>query len=170
MYEGDHMLKRVSLFCILLLFLFGVAQAEIECSCSAKKCECFVQRGDEGVAVKAIAALLIDQGYMPDKRINTFSEEMHNAVMAFQSMHGLDETGMLDDETLTLLIWGLDDESDEEQSVVYVPTHGGEKYHRTITCSSMQNPRKMSLRNADALSIDYCEKCSKPSEEQETEQ
>ena len=66
---------------------------------------------------------------------------------------------MLDDETLTLLIWGQASTQDEKIEV-WVPTDGGKKRHKKPTCSNMLDPRKMSSMNAEALGIEACKRCN----------
>ena len=77
----------------------------------------------------------------------------------------------MDDDTLTLLIWGiLPNELDKVMPVqrydpstypdmVYVPTDGGKKRHQGPECCDMYDPRKVSIRNAAALRYDACKIC-----------
>lgn len=158
--KGASALKRALIGCVLLLCLCASACAEIACDCQAKNCKCFIQLGDRGNAVEAIIKLLEEQGYLESTEKTVFSLDVYDAVKAFQSIHGLEVTGLMDDETLTMLIWGMDGiPVDAELAVVYVPTDGGIKYHNDSECCGMYDPRKMSLCNAKALLIGDCSKC-----------
>lgn len=161
--KGASALKRALIGCVLLLCLCASACAEIACDCQAKNCKCFIQLGDRGNAVKAIIKLLEEQGYLESTEKTVFSLDVYDAVRAFQSIHGLQETGMMDDDTLTMLIWGMDGvPKDAELAVVYVPTDGGIRYHNDSGCRDMYDPRKITICNAEALSISYCRICAQP--------
>jgi len=115
--------------------------------------------------VKGIAGLLEERGYLSSSRKNTYDQQMQKAVFSFQQDNGLTQTGLLDDSTLSLLIWGLaSDEldqsaSDSKGNAVWVPTDGGKKRHKSQSCSGMLDPRMMSVRNAEALGIEACKRC-----------
>ena len=177
--------KRHLLLPILLTILVSLpARAStrslsyIPCDCGNAECTCFIQLGDAGGFVKGIINLLKDQGYL-DSRAKTgqFTEEVESAVLSFQKENGLPATGTMDDDTLTLLIWGmLPQDLDKVMPVtrgdpstfpdtVYVPTDGGKKRHGTPTCSNMYDPRKVSIRNAEAIGNDACKKCERKREE-----
>ena len=98
-----------------------------------------------------------EQGYLESTEKTVFSLDVYDAVKAFQSIHGLEVTGLMDDETLTMLIWGMDGiPMDAELAVVYVPTDGGIKYHNNSECSKMYDPRKMTVCNAEKLGLGEC--------------
>ena len=42
---------------------------------------------------------------------------------------------------------------------VWVPTHGGKKYHSKSTCSNMKDPEKVTLSKAKAEGFTACKKC-----------
>ena len=165
--------------CVLLMlsistdgFAFTSASSYIPCDCGMDDCICFIQLGDSGGFVKGIVDLLIEQNYL-DANVpkNQFSGNVRSAVEQFQNDHNLPATGMMDDDTLTLLIWGmLPEELDAVMPVkksepetypdtVYVPTDGGKKRHSNPECSDMYDPRKVSIRNAAKLKYDACKKC-----------
>lgn len=166
-------MKRLLALVLLLVCLLPMVWAEeigIECACREENCICFLQLQDEGTAMRGVIALLKEKGYLTDGRIKvTYTEKVETAVKALQKEHQLPETGLLDDETLTYLIWGMSSaELDEvkpllSRDVVWVPTGGGEKYHGKMNCSGMGNPRKMLRRNADALGIEPCRRCNQSS-------
>lgn len=139
------------------------AYAQVACSCGEAPCACFLQRGDEGIAVRGVIALLHEQGYLSSGKGSAYDADVETAVKAFQAACGLDETGTLDDDTLTFLVFGRSaaelDAREGGGNEVWVPTNGGKKRHKTAACSGMEDPRKMSSRNAQALGIDACGRC-----------
>ena len=151
-------------------FAFGASH--IPCDCGQEPCACFIQIGDSGSFVAGIIDRLIDQGYLETgMEKNSYSRTVEAAAGRFQQDHGLPQTGMMDDDTLTLLIWGVLPEAlDARQPVerdrpetypdmVYVPTDGGQKRHSNPDCCDMYDPRKVSIRNAARMGYDACEKC-----------
>lgn len=161
------MRRMLILMTVMLAVTLAPALAEFGCVCDKTPCECFIQFGDEGRPVEAIARLLYEGGYLPDGNLTTgFSYQMESAVMAFQRDHDLRETGVMDDATLTWLIWGMSpDELDRENPFsigepVWVPTDGGIRHHRKSGCCKMQDPRLVSHRNALALNMQMCGRCS----------
>ena len=170
----------LSLILIQILAVSAVAASRsfIPCDCNQQPCTCFVQLGDEGGFVKRIVELLIDQGYLASNvPTGLFSEDVEAAVIEFQIRNNLPQTGTMDDDTLTLLIWGMLPEkldkafpivSGEPKTYpdqVFIPTDGGKKRHHSKTCSNMYDPRKVSIRNAAQLGFDACGKCAKKKEE-----
>jgi len=177
--EGNAILlkRALSLLIILVIsispaFALSDSQSYIPDDCGNTDCTCFIQLGDTGGFVKGIIKLLKEQGYL-DKKAKTaqFTPEVEAAVLSFQNDNGLPLTGTMDDDTLTLLIWGiLPNELDKVMPVqrydpstypdmVYVPTDGGKKRHQDPECCDMYDPRKVSIRNAAALRYDACKIC-----------
>ena len=158
---------RILRFIVLLLCLMlSVAQASFDCICGQEQCVCFIQTGDEGPAVKAVVRMLMQQGYLPPKMpVSLYSEQVTQAVIAFQKAHKRPETGMLDDETLTLLIWSVTCEELDAQNPlmlgtpVWIPTDGGRRHHSDPTCCDMYDPRLVSHRNALAMDMQRCGRC-----------
>ena len=145
-------MRYMVLFLLLAVFLMtGTAQAAgrsyIPCDCAGAACQCFIQLGDTGSAVNQIISILIEKGYLAsDASASSYSTAVEAAVKQFQSDHLLPASGVMDDDTLTLLLWGLPpeklDESNSAVQTVYIPTDGGRKRHLKATCSSMYNPPK----------------------------
>lgn len=158
-------LQRVLCLALCCGLLPLVARAEIACQCGQTPCACFVQQGDTGPAVEAIRQALVAQGYLKDGKGSDFDENTAQAVRSFQAAHELDETGMLDDETLTLLLWGETPEALSAaqpllgETVVWIPVVGGKKRHATPTCSGMEHPRLVTVRNAEAMGMEPCKRC-----------
>lgn len=150
------------------LLLMPCALAEDDCTCHQDACICFVQYGDEGMAVEAIQNALIAAGYLPAREdAACFDHATQQAVMAFQTAHDLSPTGMMDDTTLTLLLWGMTpqelDAAQPESNgrFVWIPTDGGRRRHVKESCSQMQDPRRVSVRNAQQLGMEPCGRCNK---------
>ena len=158
----------LSVLCLLARAAFAESISYNPCTCYQNPCICFIQLGDEGGFVKAIIQCLQEQGYV-DAKTSTgiFSEEIEQAVLQFQYDNGLPRTGTMDDDTLTLLFWGMTPEMLDKMrptsltDTVYVPTDGGKKRHTRPTCSGMLDPRKLSIRNAEVAGFDACKKCGK---------
>lgn len=152
-------------FICLLLAACSVA-AEIPCVCGMDKCQCFIQLGDEGMPVETIQNALVSQGYLaPNDDASAFDEKTLQAVLKFQEAHHLPLTGMMDDETLTLLLWGVlpEDlgtlEPHSSSLIVWIPTDGGKRHHDTPTCSGMHDPRLVTQRNALVMNMLHCGRC-----------
>lgn len=157
------------LFILLLITALACADefsnSYIPCHCIGE-CTCFIQNGDEGNFVKVIITELIKKNYLSKstpKKI--FSDEVEYAVKKFQTDNNLEPTGKMDDDTLTLLLWNMTpNELDRAQpslatGMVYIPTDGGKKRHLNPSCSKMEDPRKVSIRNAEKAGFDSCKKC-----------
>ncbi len=120
----------------------------------------YIQEGDTGRVVAILQELLSVDEKGASENEALFGEETLSALLAYQRKHALEETGVFDDATLTLL---LDVPADAKgvDTIRWVPMHGGEKFHRTDTCSGMFEPRQMSEANAAALGFTACKKCFK---------
>lgn len=44
-------------------------------------------------------------------------------------------------------------------TMVWIPTKGGKKYHRTAGCSNMSNPQSVSLSEAEEKGFTACKRC-----------
>ena len=115
----------------------------------------FLQLNDGGRAIKKIIEKLIIKGYLKKGyKSPVFSEEIQEAVIKFQSDHDLRCTGVMDNETLTLLLQNR--KKTKTQVFVFIPTDGGKRYHGNPYCSEMAFPRVVSLENALALGFTQC--------------
>ncbi len=162
-------MRKLTLW-LLLLALLGVPLAgfaEIECICGLESCSCFIQEGDEGIAVEGVIDALAAQGYLHSSKFAAFNKDVQSAVIKLQQKFGLPETGMIDDDTLSCLLWGMtaeeldDDDPKLLATLVWVPTDGGKRAHLKEECSGMHAPRLMTLRNAVTLGIAPCGRCAK---------
>lgn len=46
-----------------------------------------------------------------------------------------------------------------QSDIVWIPTHGGKKYHRRSTCSGMEDPEQTTKEDAIARGFDACQRC-----------
>lgn len=161
-------MRKFMLFCLCILLFANVSHAEISCVCGQEPCLCFMQLGDAGPEMEYIQHELIEQGYLlqaDDAAV--FDEKTLNAVMRFQADKNLPATGTLDDDTLTLLLWGmLPEKLDEAKPFsngrpVWIPTDGGIRRHVKPTCCSMFDPRLVSVRNAELMDMQPCGRCNR---------
>ena len=167
-----HIFIFLTLFILLTLspaYALSSGSSYIPCNHTGK-CECFIQEGDEGNFVKVIINQLIKKKYLPKKFSpkTIFTADVTDAVKSFQSNNNLEPTGTMDDDTLTLLIWDLlPEELDQIMPIipgkpgtypdlVYVPTDGGKKRHANEFCCNMEDPRRVSIRNAEKVGFDAC--------------
>lgn len=170
-------MKKLLLLLLCAVFsFFALSEAEnmdpFACDCGfdaekGERCACFLQEGDIGPFVNGVIMKLSEREYLSFSHARgVFDKEVTDAIMRFQKDMDLDETGVVDDETLTALIFfGLPEiltENEGEKMLVFVPTDGGTHRHLEKTCSGMIAPRKISNRNAEALGIEMCEHCMAP--------
>ena len=72
-----------------------------------------VAKGSKGEDVQKVQQLLIDQGYLTGVADGDFGNKTEKAVMDFQKDHDLPVTGIVDDETFTVLSGKSTDDSTE---------------------------------------------------------
>lgn len=161
-------MQKILLILICLFLCATVCFAEIACVCDLEQCSCFIQFGDSGPEMEYIQHALIQQGFMRESDdASIFDERTLEAVLRFQEANGLSATGLLDDNTLTLLLWGmLPDALDQAQPLtnrkaIWIPTDGGIRRHVNPTCCKMLDPRRVSVRNADLMNMQPCGICNR---------
>ena len=161
-------MKRIVIISLLLAMMVCPALADVSCACSEEPCICFIQLGDEGPAIEYIQHALIAQGFLSAQSDGAlFDQRTLQAVLRFQEAHDLPATGMMDDVTLTLLLWGLTPaELDQREplsngNAIWIPTDGGIRRHWKSTCSKMFDPRRVSVRNAAFMDMQPCGRCNK---------
>jgi len=49
--------------------------------------------------------------------------------------------------------------AEEKETMVWIPTKGGKKYHSSETCSNMSNPREVTLSEAEENGFTACKHC-----------
>jgi len=165
MYYAKFLTYVVSItlcVCLLCSAVFMNVQAEgLICECALEKCECFLQLGDSGGAMRAVIRKLAERGYLNDRRVKTtYTAKVRLAVEELQSDFALSMDGLLNDETLCALLGYIaSDEDEKHDSVVWVSSRSGIRYHEKKNCSGMRNPRKMSQKHAQLLQLDPCGIC-----------
>ncbi|MGN0763921.1 MAG: peptidoglycan-binding protein, partial [Aristaeellaceae bacterium] len=98
---------------------------------------------------------LIELDYLEGTADGDFGNGTKEAVIAFQKNNDLSADGVAGEQTLTILF------SDQavRQHWVWIPTNGGEKYHSKSSCSGMENPKRVTYREAIEQGYDACGKC-----------
>ena len=144
-----------ALFCVICLanaHCLAVARADVLESEVA-----YIQEGDTGRVVAMLQERLsIDEKNASEEAL--FGEETLSALMAYQREQALEENGAFDDATLMALLIVPADAAGVD-AVIWVPMHGGIRYHSNADCSGMVEPRQMSIANAAALDFTACKKC-----------
>jgi len=49
---------------------------------------------------------------------------------------------------------------EKKEAMVWIPTHGGKKYHSRSGCSGMKNPQKVTISEAKRQGFTPCKKCN----------
>ncbi len=157
------MIKRyVSLILIMVLLLSCIVSVKADIMSydqqfivNSLSSDSMLQLNDGGIAIKKIINELINKGYLKKGYTSpTYSAEIEQAVIKFQRDNDLISTGMMDNETLTLL---LHNRKETYMPIyVFIPTDGGKKYHGNPNCSDMAFPRIVSLENARELGFTQC--------------
>ena len=163
-------MRRFVVMLTAFILLTGVSSAEIACVCNSDHCICFIQFGDAGKAMEIIQHTLIGQGYLnKSDDASLFDENTLKAVLRFQEANSLPMTGLLDDNTLTLLLWGaLPEELDQSSlsgKAIWIPTDGGIRRHIKPCCCKMSDPRRVSIRNAEKMGFAPCGICNRKDKE-----
>ena len=117
-----------------------------------------IQEGDAGRVVGMLQELLSVNEKDAVENEALFGEQTLSALLAYQRKYALEATGAFDDATLMLLL-GVSADAEGVDSIIWVPMHGGKKFHAAPECSGMVEPRQMSTANAAALSFTACKKC-----------
>lgn len=88
--RGSPTKKFVSILLVVMMLMLSVsASAAFE----------NMQKGSKGDGVKDVQTLLINQGYLTGTADGAFGNGTAKAVKAFQAANGLEETGIVDEET-----------------------------------------------------------------------
>lgn len=54
---------------------------------------------------------------------------------------------------------GKADPDSEQVTNVWIPTNGGQKYHKTASCSNMKNPEQVTQSEAESRGFTPCKRC-----------
>lgn len=117
----------------------------------------YIRYGDTD---RVVLELQLQLGIEEDGKTNAplFGDRTLAALLDWQSANGLEPTGEFDPETLIMLL-GVSQYDADNNIIVWIPMHGGIKYHREAKCSNMNEPRQMPLSCADKMGFSYCRKC-----------
>ena len=162
-------MKKITLLIVCILMAFGSVLSEavhedLVCICGLEECICFAKEGDSGYLIEAARNALIEAGYLGKAHPKaTFDGDMKAALTAFQRDKGIEETGVLDDATLLMLIAPDAETEVPQEKCFYVPVKGGNELHLSAVCSGMKEPRIVSAHIAARLyaggHADWCDVC-----------
>ena len=141
------------IFCLLLAVIVATAAiAEEEYS--------YIRFGDYGFPLQQLFSAI---GYSDVKYTENeeaiFDEQVLEYLESYQMEAGLSISGVFDCETMRRAL-NVDGYSSELE-IVWIPMHGGKKYHGNQDCSSMYEPRQIPLKCAEVLGFDFCKRCYK---------
>lgn len=147
------MRKRILLLIVVLL-LNGLALAATDTSARPDDTSVYISEGDYGHPIDELLALLGCEGAETAAGEPVFDAASRAVLEAYQEKHGLEVTGCFDPETLCLLL-GCPSDARE----VWIPMHGGDKYHDQPDCSGMLYPCLVPVGCAEACGYAACENC-----------
>lgn len=99
---------------------------------------------------------LYDLGYAEDTQAAYDELRVPVYVIAeLQARNGLPVTGELDEETLALLDSGLT----LPVYYVFMPLHGGKRFHTNADCSNMDGPARVTVEYATEEGFTPCKRC-----------
>ena len=117
----------------------------------------YIQYGDTDEVIGELQSLLdVRETGRDDAPI--FGDSTLLAVESFQCDYGLPVTGEFDPETLCALM-GVYIDAYEDYYLVWIPMHGGTRYHCDDECSNMDGPRLVPWECADLLGFTPCKRC-----------
>lgn len=153
-------------FISILLFvtlIFAAAFAEVIDTDSVYESEStpkYISLGDVGYPIGKLLEMIGCGSIFYTGPDNTgepvFENTAHEYLMEYQLEHGLSQSGCFDEETA---LYVTADSGLIIKELVWIPMHGGYKYHDTEDCSSMSEPREIPKSAAIALEFSYCKHC-----------
>lgn len=122
----------------------------------------YISLGDEGYPVGKLLELINCNAIYYTGADNTgepvFEGNAYQFLKEFQLANGLEESGCFDTETSLFITADFDIVIEK---LVWIPMHGGHKYHVDPECSNMSEPRQIPKSAAMALEFSYCKRCWK---------
>ena len=140
----------------LLISTFASSDQEAKEDSSDHK---YISKGDIGYPIEKLLSKIgyIDISYTNSKDPEPCMDEAaYAALIRFQDDSDLEVTGIFDPETICL-ITGCS--TDDSNNLVWIPMHGGRKYHSREGCSDMIEPREVPVNCAIALNFGPCGRC-----------
>lgn len=161
-------MRRLILFAIIFFLvaapLLSFAEMAVEDATDLLYDSPFISLGDYGYPIDLFLRLIgfCDISYTadedgPEPRMD---QPAVDALKDYQLTNGLEPSGEFDPETVAKLLCVVDCDLDH---LVWIPMHGGAKYHSGQKCSSMIEPCQLPIDCAIELKFDGCSKC-KPGE------
>lgn len=135
---------RIALLALILLLLFSL-------SASGEYALTPVSISEE-IVVQKFQAL---EYLSPDLSAKEAKKALPSAIVAFQTDQAMEPAEALDTRTLVRL-FAL---TDELPQTLWVPVHGGQRYHCLEACSSMDEPESVSIKTALELGFTPCKRC-----------
>jgi len=140
-----------AVLCLLLSAVCAAEEAAYE----------YIRVGDTGSIVLKLQAILGLREWDDGTDEARWGEECAAALSELQAEWSVwDTDGVLDAETLFWLM-NIAPKSAGDEKIVWVPMHGGRKYHSKETCSGMIEPRQMPVLCAEWLELTPCARCYK---------
>lgn len=118
----------------------------------------YISYGDSGDPLNYLQELLGVDENDPVYREPIFGDETYQALAQFQYEYDLAATCEFDAETLYTLL-GFDLRDLANDFLVWIPMHGGARYHSIPSCSSMIYPQQMPEACAYYLGFSACGTC-----------
>ena len=147
------MIKRIFLALLLLGFVFFIITI-------AEGTYSYIQVGDYGYPIQQLFSAI---GYSEAKYTESaeaiFDESASEYLRTYQRNEGLEASGSFDFDTISHILHGSNYLPGEE--IVWIPMHGGKKYHKNPECSSMYEPNQVPVACADSLGFSFCKRCYK---------
>jgi len=139
---------------ILLIFSFACAEPEQEYK--------YISLGDSGFPIADLLHLIgcdyVFYNGSDGLGEPVLEESAVECLQIFQDESGLEPTGVFDAETIILATAIADADPND---LVWIPMHGGQKYHRKEDCSNMIEPRQMPKACAAHFGFSPCGKCAR---------
>lgn len=148
------MKRLISILLSILILLCSICHAEPEDVT-------YITYGDYGRPLKILFEAIDAGDYFTNSDSDpVFDDYVWERLLCFQSENSLTETGLFDSETLYYI---FDLEYDayevEVENLVWIPLHGGIKYHSRSNCSNMLEPRQIPGKCAILLEFEACKRC-----------
>lgn len=146
---------RIIAALLALCLLFSMALAE-----NAAEAPNYISAEDCGLPLRALQDRLGVTEIDPESKEPYCGDVTLAALEQFQREHGLEVSCEFDAATLYALL-ELTAMDEAEDPLVWVPMHGGERYHAEPLCSNMIEPQQMPMSCASALEYTPCRRCCK---------
>lgn len=125
-----------------------------------------LQKGDTGEAVRTMQAKLIELGYLTGSADGQYGSGTRSAVKDFQKQNGLTDDGVAGPKTIEMLFSASAQakaepsvQTEKNETYVWIPTNGGNKYHSYSGCSNMDAPQRVTETEAKGMGYTPCQRC-----------